>query len=277
MKVRRHFQYARHIYMLSFVCFVLWIARGILWQYPHRSTPTTNHRANQKALSIDCLKHPARIFVDLGSNDGQSIEWEVNRVTRSKVKQYDAVISFEMNPLFWAALEIRLESLRKKGMCTRLYKGAAFTKEAKLTANLNTPDQVTVSRSSGLVYNMTGSSIFDRREYHCDGGSTSTACKKNGQKATKVEVDAFNIPALFLDMFEEKDHVFVKMDIEGAEYTVLEHLINSTALCRIDELAIEWHGEKGLVVDKTGWKEMEENTLPAAAATCGTSLRNWDL
>lgn len=38
--------------------------------------------------------------------------------------------------------------------------------------------------------------------------------------------------------------VFVKMDIEGAEYDVIEHLISTGAIDKIDVLAVEWHAEK---------------------------------
>ena len=38
-----------------------------------------------------------------------------------------------------------------------------------------------------------------------------------------------------------KDFVVVKMDIEGAEYTILPHLLKTSAWLNIDYLLVEWH------------------------------------
>jgi FkbM family methyltransferase len=40
------------------------------------------------------------------------------------------------------------------------------------------------------------------------------------------------------------DHVVVKMDIEGAEYRVLEKLIASGSIGRVKEIRVEWHWKK---------------------------------
>jgi FkbM family methyltransferase len=39
--------------------------------------------------------------------------------------------------------------------------------------------------------------------------------------------------------------VFAKMDIEGAEYSVLPHMIFGDSLCHIDGIAVEYHGFQG--------------------------------
>lgn len=38
--------------------------------------------------------------------------------------------------------------------------------------------------------------------------------------------------------------IFIKMDIEGAEYDVIENLIDTGAIDLVDILAVEWHAEK---------------------------------
>ena len=38
--------------------------------------------------------------------------------------------------------------------------------------------------------------------------------------------------------------VFVKMDIEGAEYDVIEHLLETGTIDRINVIAVEWHAHK---------------------------------
>jgi FkbM family methyltransferase len=45
----------------------------------------------------------------------------------------------------------------------------------------------------------------------------------------------------FLLSFNEDDYLVVKLDIEGAEYEVIESILNSGAINRVNELFIEWH------------------------------------
>jgi len=45
----------------------------------------------------------------------------------------------------------------------------------------------------------------------------------------------------FLFGFNDDDYLVVKLDIEGAEYEVIESIIESGAINKIDELFIEWH------------------------------------
>lgn len=45
----------------------------------------------------------------------------------------------------------------------------------------------------------------------------------------------------FLLSFDKNDYIVVKLDIEGAEYEVIEHILNSGAINMVNELFIEWH------------------------------------
>jgi hypothetical protein len=56
-------------------------------------------------------------------------------------------------------------------------------------------------------------------------------------KQTKPCVDL----ARLLRKYEQDDFVVVKMDIEGAEFELLLHLIKENVLSLIDILAIEYH------------------------------------
>lgn len=48
----------------------------------------------------------------------------------------------------------------------------------------------------------------------------------------------------FINIFNDDDYIIVKMDIEGAEYDILRHLLNNpTTLTKIDELHVEWHSQ----------------------------------
>lgn len=75
-----------------------------------------------------------------------------------------------------------------------------------------------------------------------DGSSLMTAPVKEGQEEyLGIKVNTFDF-SNFLKQFKEKDFkLIVKFDIEGAEYHVLNKLIDDGTINYIDELWGEWH------------------------------------
>jgi FkbM family methyltransferase len=78
-------------------------------------------------------------------------------------------------------------------------------------------------------------------------GGTTTVSNKVSMDVCYA--DAKSSPAIdfsrwVMDNVPEDAFVFVKMDIEGAEYDVIERLLESGAADRIDILAVEWHAHK---------------------------------
>jgi len=47
--------------------------------------------------------------------------------------------------------------------------------------------------------------------------------------------------AKFIDSFDDDDYLIIKLDIEGSEYEVLEHLIKTNKIVKIKELYVEFH------------------------------------
>jgi FkbM family methyltransferase len=47
--------------------------------------------------------------------------------------------------------------------------------------------------------------------------------------------------AKFINSFMDEDYLVVKLDIEGAEYDVLTHLIETNTITKINELYVEFH------------------------------------
>lgn len=45
----------------------------------------------------------------------------------------------------------------------------------------------------------------------------------------------------FLNQFNDDDYIIVKLDIEGSEYKVIERLLETKSINKINELYIEWH------------------------------------
>ena len=59
-----------------------------------------------------------------------------------------------------------------------------------------------------------------------------------------VMVQGVNFTNWFIHRHKPNDFTVMKMDIEGAEYAVLEQLIDTDTLKRVDELRIEYHGDR---------------------------------
>jgi FkbM family methyltransferase len=82
-----------------------------------------------------------------------------------------------------------------------------------------------------------------------DVSSTVLTRKKT---ITEWEVDyahAVKVPSLdFARWFKENtsddDRIIIKMDIEGAEYKVLQRLVDTGLMRRITELRVEWHWDR---------------------------------
>jgi FkbM family methyltransferase len=63
-------------------------------------------------------------------------------------------------------------------------------------------------------------------------------------KEHPVTVEAVDFCKFFNKRYKANDYTVIKMDIEGAEYSVLKQMIESDALSKVDELRIEFHGAK---------------------------------
>lgn len=75
------------------------------------------------------------------------------------------------------------------------------------------------------------------------GGSTLMQDKTNSSNHA-ISVRAIDLAEWLVKNIEDNDQVFMKVDIEGAEYHLLEHLIVTGKLSVINSIAIEWHSNK---------------------------------
>ena len=126
---------------------------------------------------------------------------------------YD-VWAWEPNPKHekgWRALEARHPTLCYIGK-------AIFTQESILPLFL---DQAkSAQKGTGIV----------RKEY---GGMHSDK--------SKVNVRTEDIHSWIMAHTSEQDHIIAKMDIEGAEFPVLQKMLVNGSACRLKKLFIEFH------------------------------------
>jgi FkbM family methyltransferase len=83
---------------------------------------------------------------------------------------------------------------------------------------------------------------------------TSPGCslvrkKKTGSldKKHPVRVKTIDLSAWIKDTFSEGDTIYLKMDIEGAEYPVLEKMVQDKTINMVNKLFVEYHRKEARV------------------------------
>lgn len=88
-----------------------------------------------------------------------------------------------------------------------------------------------------------------------DGDAGSTLNKESKSSIGKaVKVRAIDVITLLKTIVKAtpRDQIFLKIDIEGSEYDVVERLISKGSLYLVDKMAIEWHHNAYMVFGKPG-------------------------
>ena len=152
-----------------------------------------------------------KVFIDLGCHDGDSI------------KEFCK----------W------LVPLHEKGQEVEIYGVDPNPKFPELWKRVDLPIKVTWINAAAWVSR--GSIKFLLDETDKAFGSTLLKEKSISDPKT-IMVDTFDFSE-FLKQFKD-DSVVVKMDIEGAEFAILERLLNEGTINIIEMLYLEWHDRK---------------------------------
>ncbi len=180
-----------------------------------------------------------RIFIDCGAHCGESI-LEAKKRFGDDIK----IISFEANP----NLAIPLQEHFKNDPNVEVNNAATWIKDEK-----STNFYLSVDWSDG-------SSIYKE--------------KKSGGITDNISV---NVPSINLSKFIEKikkdNYIILKLDVEGAEYEILNHLIDENTFSLINEFHGEFHPGK---IDKPELKELEYKIYNHFNQT-NTPFYNWEL
>lgn len=84
---------------------------------------------------------------------------------------------------------------------------------------------------------------FHLSEEYTDGSSLLNNLN-NLRDDHYLEVPCFDLSSWITDCFNEDDYIILKLDIEGAEYEVLNKMIEDGSINLINELWGEWHDMK---------------------------------
>ena len=78
-----------------------------------------------------------------------------------------------------------------------------------------------------------------------DGSTLYPEKKSNRISADRfIEVEAIDFGDWLAKNVNRDDYVVCKMDVEGAEFDVLEHLLRTRRIVLIDVLLVEWHASR---------------------------------
>tara|TARA_B110001452_G_C15235819_1_gene427872 strand:+ start:1821 stop:2726 length:906 start_codon:yes stop_codon:yes gene_type:complete len=176
-----------------------------------------------------------REVLDIGANDGRALATLRHLPPRVGLT---GVTAWEMNPIFAAVLTASLARL-PGGELKQL---AAWTNDQGVEVQLQLPglDTAHERRAVGLPDNATGSSVvLDGSPVNRESKCGLHAWCSSGQR--RVRVPSIDLAQWLQNRFCAADLVVMKLDVEGAEYELLEHLVERGAMGLVDWLAVEWH------------------------------------
>jgi FkbM family methyltransferase len=168
-----------------------------------------------------------KVFLDCGTNLGQGLtefDKKMNLIGQDDWKIY----CFEPNP------DIQLTTLFPKANNIEYIQKAVWIENTQ------------------LEFRMQGKSMNDLKGL---GSKLEVVDKKYNPDNCKFklqQVDAFDLSEFITDLIRADSNVeiYVKMDIEGAEFEVLQHLIEKDTIKYIKEIFCECHGRFRFPLEK---------------------------
>jgi FkbM family methyltransferase len=182
------------------------------------------------ALGFFLLPRPRYIFIDGGAHLGESID---HFVKSSLYPQHPwEMISIEANPYL-------IPSIPKRKNLTILNK-AIWTGDEGVEFYL-----AEASESSSIIKDKITGNL----------------------SKTPIRVESIDFGKWLKDHFSTRDHILVKLDIEGAEYDVLKKMLRDGTIKYVDELYVEFHNVR------VGVSEEEDRSILAQLEKLGIPVK----
>tara|TARA_R110001592_G_scaffold161118_5_gene393625 strand:- start:1745 stop:2362 length:618 start_codon:yes stop_codon:yes gene_type:complete len=186
-----------------------------------------------------------RYFIDCGAHCGESILAAKQRFGNDIV-----TISFEPIP----GLAKQLQEIHK--------------------------DNPTVNIQNSAVWINNEVKKFHLSEEYTDGSSLLDSLN-NLREEHSIKIPCFDLSTWISETFDDNDYLILKLDIEGAEYEVLNKMIEEGTINLINEFWGEWHDmkisdPKTLEISKKVYNYLKENNIEFKEweihiPTCGKS------
>lgn len=178
-----------------------------------------------------------KIFIDGGGN------WKKIVDRYLALAEFDEIYVFEPNPLFYNSYTESKYKLIKKAIWIKDEKSKFFISK----------DQ-----------NQVASSLIEEKMCKVDG------CLVKNYWLDPIEVECVNFSKWIFDNFEEEDDITLKLDIEGAEYEVLEQMIQTESIRFINKVFVEFHS------DTLPERKNLEFSIIKNINSFGVSVLDWD-
>ncbi len=157
-------------------------------------------------------KIPRYVYIDLGARNGDTIDWYL----KTYPKRVPSIIwAFEANPQNYELMDKYWT--KHRDLDIRVIKKAAWIDSKGV--------EFTLDNRPGVL---TGGSMFNHNQ----------AYLKN---TTKVKVESVDFSFWLKNNTAATDDIMVKMDIEGAEYDILDKMFVDGTINRVKIIIIEWH------------------------------------
>jgi len=164
-----------------------------------------------------------KIFIDCGAHNGCSVRLfrHLRSLGQNDLEDFE-IFSFEPNLAF-------KEDLEKLGVEV-IYKGVS-TVDGTATFYQVAEDKY------GSTDRRTGAGTLNQQKAAWN--------LQSGHRANEeIIIETIDFSQWIKKNFAKKDFIILKMDIEGAEYDVLQKMIDDGTMNYIDEIMIEFHQEK---------------------------------
>jgi FkbM family methyltransferase len=165
----------------------------------------------------------ANILLDCGCHYGKGLRKQIDM---HRIDSTWQIYCWEANPYTYEHFK---KNTRFHHLNVTAYHAAVSDHDGTVSFNV----QASSTDKGGTGKSGTGSSIIDLDQWHCKGGNF----------VEQVTVPTVDLSAWIINNTSQQDYVILKMDVEGAEYDVLEKIIDTGAIDLIDRLYIEWHAQ----------------------------------
>jgi len=189
-----------------------------------------------------------RVWFDIGSNNGAY----TNELLIRRPGMFERAFLFEPNPRFIRELNL----LHARHPEARHVQKAAWITDGSITFHIGRNDEASsILKERSHVHANTkcaSASEFDQRTAYAGNASSSQQIVRRWGARSICDVPRqVTVPSINVADFVERescphDKLSLKMDIEGAEYTVIHHLLKSGVACRFATMLIEWHAVQNL-------------------------------
>lgn len=178
------------------------------------------------------LKLGKKLFIDCGTNLGQGFEYFQKYFP---LQAYDAVL-IEPNPNCVKVVREKYGAHKKIDILQK----AVWIEDAKL-------------KFFGLVEDQRGETSSGASVVEAHNSAMYVA-----NKEASIEVQGFSFGDFLNLKSKEYDVIIVKLDIESAEYTVLEAIINNGSISNINHIFVEFHSQYFDAKDKQQYLDKEQ-------------------